>query len=279
MTPGGVEEAAAAHAAPPRKQGGPGPPWLDRETAELIDNYEERWYALKRGQLKAHQWEEVAAAVAARLGHARPSKSGTQCRHKIEKLRQRYRAERQRPAPSRWAFFDRMDRMERGPLPISVRPPPALPPPPQIDEGVKEDEGEEKGDSDDGGGDDDESSDDGAPEDGANCNTRSINGILSEENLRYPKISRWGLCEEEGKWEGEAGPASQLAAAVRRFREGFLRLEKRRLELMMEMERDWMEMETKRAEMVVESQRRLADTIAKAFHFTSAKKPKKAHEM
>ncbi|XP_078429684.1 uncharacterized protein LOC144701793 [Wolffia australiana] len=106
-----------------RKHGGPGQPWLDQETFFLIDAYEERWYALNRGQLKAHQWEEVAHGVASRLRLPRAPKSGTQCRHKIEKLRQRFRAERLRPSPSSWPFFHRMARLDLGPSPLSARPP------------------------------------------------------------------------------------------------------------------------------------------------------------
>jgi hypothetical protein len=37
--------------------------WSHMETMHLIDAYEERWTALRRGHLKAHQWEEVAAEV------------------------------------------------------------------------------------------------------------------------------------------------------------------------------------------------------------------------
>ncbi|MQM22202.1 hypothetical protein Taro_055251 [Colocasia esculenta] len=262
----------------PKRQGGPGQPWLDAETAHLIDAYEEKWCALRRGQLKAHQWEEVAAAVASRLGLARPSKNGTQCRHKIEKLRQRYRAERQRSAPSRWAFFDRMDRMERGPLPISVRPPLLLPPPLDDESGKDEDADDEEEIAGHGGGSGREDTDvEEAEEKEANDSARSISGIVLEGNRRYPKISRWCVYEEKGrKREGEAWAVRELAAVVSGFREGFARLEKRRLELMMEMEKDWMEMEAKRAEMVAESQQRLVDSIAGALRFDLAKKPKKA---
>ncbi|CAA6664386.1 unnamed protein product [Spirodela intermedia] len=203
-----ISQGASRAVTPPaRKHNGPGKPWLERETALLIDAYEERWSSLKRGQLKAHQWEEVAGSVAAKLGLSRPSKSGTQCRHKIEKLRQRYRAELQRGgSSSRWTFFDRIDRMERGPLPISVRPPPPPSPLPR---------------------------------------------------------------------SGEGESVEEVAAAVRRFREGLARLQKRSLEMVIEMERDWTKMETRRTEMVIESQRRLVEVIAMAF--SAKKKPRRSH--
>ncbi|KAF5192592.1 Alcohol dehydrogenase transcription factor Myb/SANT-like family protein [Thalictrum thalictroides] len=71
-------------------------PWAHIETVNLIEAYQEKWYSLKRGQLKASQWEEVASDVAARCGFKELSKSATQCRHKMEKLRKRYRTEKQR---------------------------------------------------------------------------------------------------------------------------------------------------------------------------------------
>ncbi|PKU72926.1 hypothetical protein MA16_Dca007489 [Dendrobium catenatum] len=148
MTAGGSSTLAAGVATAVPRKFNPGSPWTDQETGHLIDAYEERWYSLKRGQLKAQQWEEVAADVATRCGFTIPSKNGTQCRHKIEKLRKRYRSERLRPIRSSWPFFDRIDRMERGPLPIS-----ALPAFSEEDE----DSGEPRG-----------------------SNTRSINGILRE---------------------------------------------------------------------------------------------------
>ncbi|CAA7400972.1 unnamed protein product [Spirodela intermedia] len=226
-----ISQGASRAVAPPaRKHNGPGKPWLERETALLIDAYEERWSSLKRGQLKAHQWEEVAGSVAAKLGLSRPSKSGTQCRHKIEKLRQRYRAELQRGgSSSRWTFFDRIDRMERGPLPISVRPPPPPSPPPRSGDGES---------------------------------------VEVEEDQGRRRISRSGLREDE--WA-----AREVAAAVRRFREGLARLQKRSLEMVIEMERDWTKMETRRTEMVIESQRRLVEVIAMAF--SAKKKPRRSH--
>ncbi|KAI6674441.1 hypothetical protein NL676_002347 [Syzygium grande] len=103
-------------------------PWTHEETVNLIRAYGEKWYALKRGPLKSSQWEEVAVTVAARCGYsyAEPSKTATQCRHKMEKLRKRYRAEKQQRAgaggASGWPYYELMVRLERGPMPISARP-------------------------------------------------------------------------------------------------------------------------------------------------------------
>ncbi|KAL6519410.1 hypothetical protein OROGR_018730 [Orobanche gracilis] len=81
----------------------------------------ERWYALRRGYLRTGDWDAVGAAVTSRCPGASPEKTSAQCRHKMEKLRQRYRAEKQRalsfPCPvgryfSSWFFFENMEAME-----------------------------------------------------------------------------------------------------------------------------------------------------------------------
>ncbi|KAL5724115.1 hypothetical protein ACHQM5_007416 [Ranunculus cassubicifolius] len=105
---------------PPRRV--PPPCWTHEETLALIESYHEKWYILRRGNLKASHWQEVADNVARRCRFAIPTKTSVQCRHKIEKLRKRYRTEKQRAAndPNRfvtsWNFFKKMDDMEKGPL-------------------------------------------------------------------------------------------------------------------------------------------------------------------
>ncbi|XP_020589338.1 uncharacterized protein LOC110030771 [Phalaenopsis equestris] len=235
----------------------PGSTWADLETSHLIDVYEEKWNSSKRGPLRAKQWEDVAVEVAHRCGLNRPSKSGTQCRHKIEKLRKRYRSERLRPVHSLWPFFDRIDRMERGPLLISARPTPP------------------------------------APASSSSCsdfksplsNKRSVNGILGEAVLRGSARGSGNARpakrladvedaedndednEEEADegGDGRGGGLTELAAELRRFGEGFVRMERKRIEMMREKEREWMEMESRRLEMVMEAQRGLVETIAGAF--------------
>lgn len=103
------------------------PCWTHDETVALIDAYREKWYALRRGNLRASHWEEVADGVRDRcqsVGAATTGfKTAVQCRHKVEKLRQRYRAEKQRlalrgnsgkPRFSSWVYFRKMDSMELG---------------------------------------------------------------------------------------------------------------------------------------------------------------------
>ncbi|MCI08877.1 myb-like protein O-like, partial [Trifolium medium] len=110
----------------------PPPCWTPEETSALIDSYRDKWYSLGRTNLKAIHWQEVADAVTAKCPNASPThKTAVQCRHKMEKLRKRYRSEIQRlrslPVPrsrssSSWVHFKSMDSMEKGPSPPS--PPP-----------------------------------------------------------------------------------------------------------------------------------------------------------
>ncbi|RID50139.1 hypothetical protein BRARA_H00887 [Brassica rapa] len=71
----------------------PPPCWTDEETAALVDAYKDKWFALRRVNLRAADWDDVAASLPTFGG---PAKTAIQCRHKIEKLRKRYRGEKQR---------------------------------------------------------------------------------------------------------------------------------------------------------------------------------------
>lgn len=111
----------------------PPPCWTQEETLALIEAYRERWYALRRGYLRTADWDSVAATVAGRCPSASPAKTSAQCRHKMEKLRQRFRAEKQRAASfpnpggryfSSWFFFENMEAMENGTTPPATVPKP-----------------------------------------------------------------------------------------------------------------------------------------------------------
>ncbi|KAK8931098.1 hypothetical protein KSP39_PZI016652 [Platanthera zijinensis] len=146
--------------------------------------------------------------------------------------------------------------MERGPLPISRAPPPAS----------------------------SSSSSDLNPH---LCNNRSVNGNLGEAmmprgNARVSRNarSRSRRAHEDNQEEndedndeeeavegggGERGRLTELATELRRFGEGYARIERKKIEMKREMEREWMEMESRRLEMVMEAQRCLVETIAGAF--------------
>ncbi|KAK1413432.1 hypothetical protein QVD17_35205 [Tagetes erecta] len=70
----------------------PPPCWSHDETVALIESYRDKWYSLRRGNLRATHWQDFADGVAARCNGG-AAKTSIQCRHKMEKLRKRYRSE------------------------------------------------------------------------------------------------------------------------------------------------------------------------------------------
>uniref|UniRef100_A0A0D9X929 Myb/SANT-like DNA-binding domain-containing protein n=1 Tax=Leersia perrieri TaxID=77586 RepID=A0A0D9X929_9ORYZ len=297
------EAAAAADEEEPqlrRRKSAPGQPWAHMETMHLLDAYEERWTRLRRGQLKAQQWEDVAADVAARCAASGAvlRKTGTQCRHKLEKLRKRYRIESARPVTSLWPYFRRMERLERGPLPVSSAfpspPPPAVSPPAAASDEDDDDDEEEE---------DEEEAEEPIPR---NNNTRSINGILREsgsgggfggfaprppqppppqqqpssiamlstapprKRVAYEAFQAKAAMADKMKKEEEPPPASirpcgganaEISAILREFGQGIMRLERRRMEMQWEIDRGWKETEARHSRMLLDAQRRLVESL------------------
>ncbi|KAL8102017.1 hypothetical protein AgCh_033790 [Apium graveolens] len=213
-------------------------PWTHQETINLIKSYQHKWYSLNKGQLKSSQWEQVCLALASRCGFNHPSKSATQCRHKMEKLRKRYRAERLKPYPHSWPYFGLMDSMETGPV----------------------------------------QSDDDDSDLGCNLNkSRSINRIVRggdcrnmETDVRALGVSRNDVYDD-GEDEQEGQGTRELAVQIRMFADNFVRMEQKKVQMMRETAKFEMEMENKRMKMIIESQRKIVDTIHHAFN-TSPKK-------
>ena len=255
-------------------------PWTHEETVHLIQAYQEKWYSLKRGQLKASNWEEVAVTVSARCGydHSEPSsKSALQCRHKIEKLRQRYRSEsQQRHRHSSWPYFPLMDSLHRGPLPISARPPDNNN---NNSNNIINDEDEDEDDN------DNESDEENI----YSIRSRSINYLLRKPTVvnRFAGIADAGKPirkrhrdfadevvveeengdddEEEEEEKGRDAVVSELAAEIRKFAERFIGMENMKMEMMKDTERYRMEMENKRLELILDSQKRILDSIHRTF--------------
>ncbi|XP_062192183.1 uncharacterized protein LOC133895709 [Phragmites australis] len=307
MVAAGAQEADEPPLRPALKKSAPAQPWSYVETMHLIDAYEERWTALRRGQLKAHQWEEVAAEVAARCaapGAASQCKTGTQCRHKLEKLRKRYRTEGTRPVTSLWPYFRRMERLERGPLPVSSAYPPTAGSPLSSAASDEEEEDEAEHDEEE----EEELS-------SRSNNTRSISGILREFGSgfapRHPQLQlqqpppsvtpstappRKRVAYEAFQAKAAAAAAAdkvkeeeveiarrpsgganaQLSAVLKDFGKGFMRLDRRRREVQWEIEQGWKETEARHAKMLQDAQRQLRDTIA-ASCGAPAKKARRDH--
>ncbi|KAE8703976.1 putative transporter [Hibiscus syriacus] len=254
-------------------------PWTHQETLNLIQAYQEKWYSLQRGQLKANQWEEVAATVATRCGllddHA--SKTALQCRHKMEKLRRRYRSERQGLGPgSPWPYYDAMEALEHGPLLISGRPLTTVVPTREkhfYPEDGHEDRYNHHNDEEEEEDDDDEDKE----EDYCFSKSRSINHILRRPTVvnRFPGLLSGGkkkVRPEEHEDGGvavagleEAGKRVGIAVEIRRFAERFERMERKKMEIMHETERFRMQMENKRIEMILDSQKKAVDIISASF--------------
>lgn len=259
-------------------------PWTHQETVNLIQSYQDKWYSLKKGQLKSSQWEQVSVTVASRCGYDEPSKSATQCRHKIEKLRKRYRAERLKLYPDSWPYFHLMDSMETGPFPIT------MPHRPPVQRGNDTDDSD------------------------LDCNfnkSRSINHIVKggnstsvgnvERNVRAFGVSRKSSVgkrkdfyeiddddddeEEEEDDDDDDGEEEQggqgtrvvtdLAVQIRTFAENYVKVERQKVQMMKETAKYQMELENKRMKMIIESQQKIVDTIHEAFS-TSHKKVKTA---
>ncbi|KAG8047820.1 hypothetical protein GUJ93_ZPchr0008g13716 [Zizania palustris] len=283
-------------------------PWAHMETMHLIDAYEERWTRQRRGQLKAQQWEDVATEVAARCAAAGAAlrKTGTQCRHKLEKLRKRYRIEGSRPVTSLWPYFCRMECLERGPFPVSSAfPPPAVSPPAAASDEDEEDEEEDNYDS-------DEVEEETMPWN----NTRSINGLLREGGVfgcfaprapqpppQHPPSAdmlsiapprkrvayeafQAKAAADKAKAKEEEPPVSRpgevfnalFSAVMRDFGKGIMRLERRRMEMQWEIERGWKETEARHNMMLLDTQRHLQEALAYASAApAAAKKARREH--
>ncbi|XP_038877299.1 trihelix transcription factor ASIL1 [Benincasa hispida] len=279
-------------------------PWTHQETVHLIHAYQEKWYSLERGQLKSSQWEEVAVTVAARCGYSDfdPSKTSVQCRHKMEKLRQRFRSEKHRlsigtQSSSRWLYFDLMSNLLRGPLPISARPMSSIP--------FDNNEAAEKSDN--------YNSDYEEEEEERNnrSKSKSISNILRrpivvdesssrrktrnssededeedddeyEEEERNIRVSRFpeeyvtreaAAAAEEGK-----EMCSKLAAEIRLFADRLEGMESLKMEMMKEAEMNRIAMENRRIEMILESEKKIVNSIAKAFGCPPSKRLKIGHD-
>ncbi|MCE3050070.1 hypothetical protein HAX54_046430 [Datura stramonium] len=290
----------------------PPPCWSHEETIALIDAYRDKWYSLRRGNLRANHWQEVADDVASRCPVDLP-KTAVQCRHKMEKLRKRYRAEIQRAAPyggarshrycSAWVHFKRMDTMERGPNAVS--PPPSEE---EADEDVEDyhqnsvkligdlygnnvntsNRNSFPGVVSNGGG--------GfriripgmpgsAPPMAKPYGRFEDSGVENPNNFVSSKMFRDGFVKKadlgkrvvgEGVRETKKGdPLGEMVAAIKVLGDGFVRMERMKMDMARELEEMRMEMEMKRTEMILESQQRIVDAFAQSLSENKHKKAKR----
>ncbi|KAK6143039.1 hypothetical protein DH2020_023387 [Rehmannia glutinosa] len=283
----------------------PPPCWSPEETVALIDAYKDKWYSLRRGNLRANHWQEVAEDVASRCPDI-PPKTAVQCRHKMEKLRKRYRAEIQRAAAhggvhrytSSWVHFQKMHSMEKGPNPS---------PPSSSDEEESDHRSSIKRINDLYNYNQGIFSTQGPPESngairikipgrmnpgpsmGPNPNNpkpnhrftnyvSGVNGAASSKASKDGFVGRGEMRKRVGEIpkinKGDSG-VGELVAAIHSLGEGFMRMEKVKMDMVRQVEEMRMEMELKRTEMILESEQRILEAFAKAITERSAKRAKR----
>ncbi|XP_010264262.1 PREDICTED: trihelix transcription factor ASIL2-like [Nelumbo nucifera] len=210
--------------------------WSEGATSTLIDAWGERYIELNRGNLKQKHWQEVADVVTSREDYTKVPKTDIQCKNRIDTLKKKYKIELAKIASgisTKWSFFDRIDQLigpssrknedldnhtPSGPTPKSsaaaafrnfrsLRQPQ-----------VKQRESTNSGDS----------------TDGLPPATNNVNGKrwrFKKEPIR----SGWG-----GK--SESSSMKELSRAILKFGEVYEKVEKSKLEQVMEMEKQRMEL-------------------------------------
>ncbi|KAJ0948562.1 putative transcription factor Trihelix family [Helianthus annuus] len=256
----------------------PPPCWSDAETVALIDCYREKWYSLRRGNLRAPDWQEVADGVAQRCRLTFPAKTSIQCRHKMEKLRKRYRSEIQRIGSglkrnmysSSWIHFKLMHDMELGfssssDLTVSVNnryDDVADEVPDEVE--VEEDEDDmllyHNGNSNSNG-------------DGNRVRIKIPNFAVmtSARNNRLlddlppnmnPGYGSGGSGRLKRKSDGD-NVMNEMVEAVRRLGDGFVRMERMKMDMARELESMRMKAEMRQTEMIIETHQKLWESFSK----------------
>ncbi|XP_042509984.1 trihelix transcription factor ASIL2-like [Macadamia integrifolia] len=112
--------------------------WSEGATATLIEAWGDRYLRLSRGNLRQNDWKEVADAVNGRQGGIKPRKTDIQCKNRIDTIKKKYKLEKSKPGSSRWPFYSRLDMLigtnsiSSNPNKKHIPPPLPLPPPPSF---------------------------------------------------------------------------------------------------------------------------------------------------
>lgn len=283
----------------------PPPCWTRDEALVLIEAYRERWYALHRAFLRNPDWDAVAEKVTTACPDVTPPKTSAQCRHKMEKLRQRHRAEKQRAASfpggrffSSWFYFEAMETLENGP----GSEPGSGPNDPNTNPGLNPGRGIRFKPSGVGSnlvtlaannayvnnwGSQEEGDDDGT---NPYNNSGYVGGIrakpvipvaarkvrkVDEEGEMWVKMPRdtnayqgtnlnesYNAGLKQGMKRGETG-IDDVVASIKMLGDGFMKMEKMKLDMAREIERMRMESEMKRNQLILESQKQIVDAFVK----------------
>ncbi|XP_010423458.1 PREDICTED: trihelix transcription factor ASIL2-like [Camelina sativa] len=83
--------------------------WSEEATATLVEAWGNRYVKLHHGNLRQNDWKDVADAVNSRHGDNARAKTDVQCKNRIDTLKKKYKTEKAKLSPSTWRFFDRLD--------------------------------------------------------------------------------------------------------------------------------------------------------------------------
>ncbi|KAI4387416.1 hypothetical protein MLD38_005253 [Melastoma candidum] len=88
--------------------------WTERESFILLDAWGERFIQRGKKSLRADEWQEVAAKVSL-CEASRPNRSESQCRNRLDTLKKKYKKEKTKLAEmggsSKWVYFKKMDKL------------------------------------------------------------------------------------------------------------------------------------------------------------------------
>jgi len=83
--------------------------WSEEATATLVEAWGNRYVKLNHGNLRQNDWKDVADAVNSRHGDNSRKKTDLQCKNRVDTLKKKYKTEKAKLSPSTWRFYNRLD--------------------------------------------------------------------------------------------------------------------------------------------------------------------------
>ncbi|KAH0920606.1 hypothetical protein HID58_020624 [Brassica napus] len=87
--------------------------WSEEATKVLINAWGDRFSEPGKGTLKQQQWHEVAEIVNS-SGQCKYAKTDVQCKNRIDTVKKKYKQEKAKNGPSKWAFFKKLESLIGG---------------------------------------------------------------------------------------------------------------------------------------------------------------------
>ncbi|KAF2594588.1 hypothetical protein F2Q70_00042945, partial [Brassica cretica] len=85
----------------------------EEATKVLINAWGDRFSEPGKGTLKQQQWHEVAQIVN-ESGQCKYAKTDVQCKNRIDTVKKKYKQEKAKNGPSKWAFFKKLESLIGG---------------------------------------------------------------------------------------------------------------------------------------------------------------------